>query len=76
MFCFANLDHILFSREFGFCLFTNYEYICTWMHVHMYMKRKKEDFLENITWSEFGSQNIKHKKGEPAEKYKMATTKR
>ena len=46
------------------------------MHVHMYVKRKKEDFLENITWSEIGSQNIKHKKREPAEKYKMATTKR
>ena len=43
--------------------------ICIW-------KEKKENFLENITWSEFGKQNIKHKKREPAERYKMATRKR
>ena len=24
----------MFSREFVFCLFINYAYICTWMHVH------------------------------------------
>ena len=50
------------------------------MHVdarsYVYEKKKKEDFLENIRWSEFGRQNIKHKKREPAERYKMATTKR
>ena len=26
--------------------------------------------MEKITWSEFGKQNIKHKKREPAERYK------
>ena len=35
MFCFPNLDHVMFSRKFAFCLFINYAYnISTWMHVH------------------------------------------
>ena len=34
MFCFPNSDHVMFSREFFFCLFINYVYIYTWMHVH------------------------------------------
>ena len=29
MFCFPNSDHVMFSREFAFCLFINYAYICT-----------------------------------------------
>ena len=33
-FCFPNSDHVMFSTEFAFCLFINYAFICTWMHVH------------------------------------------
>ena len=73
MFCCPISDHVMVPQRTVF--FSNVV-LCTWMHVHMYVKRKKEDFPENITWSEIGSQNIKHKKREPAEKYKMATTKR
>ena len=35
MFCFLNSHHVMFSREFAFCLFINYAHIGTWMHVHM-----------------------------------------
>ena len=34
MFRFPNSDHFMFSGEFAFCLFVNYGYVCTWMHVH------------------------------------------
>ena len=34
MFCFPNSDHVKFSRKFAFCLFIDYAYIDTWMHVH------------------------------------------
>ena len=35
MFCFPNSDHVIFPREFPFCLFINYiTYIRTWVHVH------------------------------------------
>ena len=33
-FSFPNSDHVMFSREFAFCLLINYVYICTWMHVN------------------------------------------
>ena len=33
MFRFPNSDHFMFSREFAFCPFINYTYVCTWMHV-------------------------------------------
>ena len=34
-FLYVMFSHMLFSREFVFCLFINYAFICTWMHVHM-----------------------------------------
>ena len=34
MFRFPNSDHVMFSREFAFCLFINYAHICLWMHVY------------------------------------------
>ena len=34
MFCFPNTDHVMFSREFVFCLFINYVYTGKWMHMH------------------------------------------
>ena len=34
MFRFPNTDHVMFSREFAFCLFINYAHIGTWMHLH------------------------------------------
>ena len=34
MFRFPNSDHFMFSREFAFCLFINYAYVCTWMQVY------------------------------------------
>ena len=33
-FCFPNSDHVMFSREFVFCLFINYAYMCRWIYVH------------------------------------------
>ena len=32
----------MFSREFAFCLFINYAYIGTWMHVHKATFKKKQ----------------------------------
>ena len=31
MFCFTNSDSVMSFREFAFCSFINYAYICTWM---------------------------------------------
>ena len=33
-FCFSNSDHVMFSREFAFCLFIDYAYMCGWIYVH------------------------------------------
>ena len=44
MFCFPNSDHVMFSREFAFCLFINYAFICMWMHVHKTKFEKKKQF--------------------------------
>ena len=41
MFCFLNSDHMMFSRQFAFCLFINYAYVVTWMHVHKTKFEKK-----------------------------------
>ena len=41
MICFPNSDHVMFSREFAFCLFMNYAYIGTWMHVYKTTIEKK-----------------------------------
>ena len=30
----SSLDHLMFSREFAFCLFISYARRCTWMQVH------------------------------------------
>ena len=35
MFSFPNSDHLIFSREFGFCLFINYTYKCTCLRQHL-----------------------------------------
>ena len=45
MFCFLNSDHVMFSREFAFCLFINYAYVVTWMHVHKTKFEKKNRSL-------------------------------
>ena len=34
----------MFSREFAFCLFINYAYIGTWMHVYKTTFEKKKQF--------------------------------
>ena len=39
--CFPNSDHVMISREFAFCLFINYAYIGTWMHVYKTTFEKK-----------------------------------
>ena len=44
MFRFPNSDHFTFSREFAFCLFINYAYGCTWMHVHKTTFEKKNKY--------------------------------
>ena len=43
MFRFPNSDHFMFSREFAFCLFINYAYVCTWMHVYKTTFEKKKN---------------------------------
>ena len=45
MICFPNSDHVMFSREFAFCLFINYAYIGTWMHVYKTTFEKKNSSL-------------------------------
>ena len=45
MICFPNSDHVMFSREFAFCLFMNYAYIGTWMHVYKTTIEKKNSSL-------------------------------
>ena len=45
MICFPNSDHVMFSREFAFCLFVNYAYIGTWMHVYKTTFEKKNSSL-------------------------------
>ena len=47
-FCFPNSDHVMFSRESAFCLFINYAYIGTWMHVHK--TKNKTDKLKRLLW--------------------------
>ena len=42
MFCLLNSHHVMFSREFAFCLFINYAHVGTWMHVHMTKFEKKQ----------------------------------
>ena len=44
MFRFPNSDHFIFSGEFAFCLFINYGYVCTWMHVHKTTFEEKKQF--------------------------------
>ena len=60
MFCFPNSYHEMFSREIAFCLFINYAYIWTWMHVHKMTFERNSS--QTITWSEMGKQNIQAKK--------------
>ena len=47
----------MFPREFSFCFYINYAYICTcrWRHL------KESVPWSNITWSEMGKQNIQTK---------------
>ena len=45
MICFPSSDHRMFSREFAFCLFINYAYIGTWMHVYKTTFEKKNSSL-------------------------------
>ena len=45
MICFPNSDHVMFSREFAFCLFINYAYIGTWIHVYKTTFEKKNSSL-------------------------------
>ena len=61
MFCFLNSDHMMFSRQFAFCLFINYAYVVTWMHVHKTKFEKKNVLWGTITWSEMGKENLQAK---------------
>ena len=48
----------MFSREFCFCFFTSYAYMCTNIRRHF----KEATPKSIITWSEMGRQNIQAKK--------------
>ena len=43
-FLYVLISHMMFSREFAFCLFINYAYICMWMHVHKQDDNWKKQF--------------------------------
>ena len=43
-FLYVLISHMMFSREFAFCLFINYAYICIWMHVHKQDDNWKKQF--------------------------------
>ena len=53
MFCFHNSDHVMFSREFAFCLCINYAYTGTWMQVHKTKLEKKNSSLgyHHVVWN-------------------------
>ena len=53
-FCFPISDHVMPSREFSFCFFISYAYICTCIRQHL----KETIPSSSITWSEMGKQNI------------------
>ena len=62
MFRFPNSDHFMFSREFAFCLFINYAYVCTWMHVYKTTFEKKKTVLwGSVTWSVMENKTYKLK---------------
>ena len=61
MFRFPNSDHVMFSREFVFCLFINYAHICLWMYVYKATFERNSSLGYN-TWSEMGKQNTQGKK--------------
>ena len=65
-------DHVMFPREFSFCFFIRYAYICTcdiWRHL-------KETVPHSyITWSEMGKQ-IVQAKDVHHDRHRNATTKR
>ena len=44
IFLYVLISHMMFSREFAFCLFINYAYICMWMHVHKQDDNWKKQF--------------------------------
>ena len=52
--------HVIFSREFVFCLVINYAYKI--MHMHSGRHLKETVLRGNITWSEMGKQSIQAKK--------------
>ena len=62
MFCFPNSDHVMFSREFAFCLFINYAFICMWMHVHKtkFEKINSSVGYHQVVWN--GKKNLQPKK--------------
>ena len=43
-FLYVLISDMMFSREFAFCLFINYAYICMWMHVHKQDDNWKKQF--------------------------------
>ena len=61
MFCFPNSDHVMFSREFAFCLFINYAYTCTWIQVNKTtFERNSSLGYHHVVCN--GKQNIQAKK--------------
>ena len=58
MFYFPNSDHLMFYREFAFCLLINYAYTCTCIRLQL----KETVLWGTITLPEMGKQNISAKK--------------
>ena len=61
LYVFPNSDHLMFSREFTFCLFIDYAYRYTWIHVHKTtFERNRSLRYHHMVWN--GKQNIQAKK--------------
>ena len=56
-FCFPISDHVMFPREFSFCFYISYAYICKCRRRHL----EGTVSWSNITWSEMGKQNVQAK---------------
>ena len=59
-FCFPNLEHGMFSREFPFCLFYK---LCIHMDAYRAKFKRNSSLGYYITWSEMEKQDIKAKLG-------------
>ena len=61
MFCFSQFRQRDALKGICLCLLISYACICTWMHEHG-TTLERNNYLDNITWSAMGKQNVQAKK--------------